>query len=56
MTYSEWFKQIQWLRDKVILPDGTRIDKSFYMTFEGIDIDEFNKMLFDEYKKRYPNK
>lgn len=52
-TYKDWFKDIQWLKDKVILPDNKRISKDKYITSNGFDIDGFNKMLFNEYNKQY---
>ena len=52
-TYKDWFKDIQWLKDKVILPDNKRISKDEYITSNGFDIDGFNKMLFNEYNKQY---
>ena len=52
-TYKDWFKDIQWLKDKVILPDNKRISKDKYITPNGFDIDGFNKMLFNEYNKQY---
>ena len=52
-TYKDWFKDIQWLKDKVILPDNKRISKDKYITSNGFDIDGFNKMLFNEYNKQH---
>lgn len=46
MSYIEWSKQIQWLRDKVILPNGNRVSKDGYITKNGFDIDGFNKILY----------
>jgi len=54
MTYQKWFKEIQWLKDKVILPNNKSISKSDYITSKGFNIDGFNKMLFQEYNKQYP--
>ena len=54
MNYKDWFKQIKWLKDKVILPNGERISKSSYITPKGFNIDGFNSMLFQEYNKQYP--
>lgn len=54
MNYREWFKQIQWLKDKVILPNNKSINKSEYITSKGFNIDGFNKMLFQEYNKQHP--
>lgn len=56
MTYKEWYLKIQWLKDKIILPDGNRIDKKSYMTKDGFDINSFNKLLFKEYNKAFPVK
>lgn len=55
-TYKEWFNEIKWLKDKVILPNGERISKSSYVKKDGFDIDSFNKMLFKEYNKQSPVK
>ena len=54
MSYKDWFKQIKWLKDKIILPDGIRISKSEYITPKGFDIDGFNTMLFKTYNTLYP--
>lgn len=27
-TYQEWFKEIVWLKDKIILPNNITVDKS----------------------------
>lgn len=56
MTYQEWFKQIIWLKNKIILPNGERLSKSNYQTTKGFDIDKFNSMLFQEYNKQHPTK
>jgi len=53
-TYSEWFKEIQWLKDKIILPNNKSISKLNYITSKGFDIDGFNKILFEEYNKQHP--
>ena len=53
-TYQEWFKEIKWLKDKVILPGGNRISKSDYTTKDGFDINRFNTMLFKTYNTLYP--
>ena len=55
-TYKEWFQAIQWLKDKVILPDGNRISKDDYITSKGFDIDGFNSLLFKIYNKQYHDK
>lgn len=52
-TYKDWFKDIQWLRDKVILPNNKSISKKDYITSKGFNIDSFNEMLFKEYNKQY---
>ena len=54
MSYKEWFKEIQWLRDKIILPNHKTISKSNYVTDKGFDIDGFNTMLFKTYNTLYP--
>lgn len=54
MTYQEWFKEIQWLKDKVILPNNHSISKDDYITKDGFDINGFNRMLFKVYNTQYP--
>jgi len=56
MTYQEWFKQIQWLKDKIILPNDQTISKSDYITKDGFDINGFNTMLFKTYNTLHPVK
>lgn len=53
-TYTEWFNDIKWLRDKIILPDGNTIDKTTYVTKDGFDINRFNTFLFQTYNTLYP--
>lgn len=53
MNYKEWFKEIQWLKDKVILPDNIYISKSDYITDKGFNIDEFNSLLFKIYNQQH---
>ncbi len=53
MTYSEFIKSIKFLKDKIILHDGTRISKSIWITSKGFDIDKFNKFLLDKYNEIY---
>lgn len=53
-SYKEWFKEIQWLKDKVILPENISISKSDYITNKGFDIDRFNELLFILYNKQNP--
>ena len=55
-TYKEWFLEIQWLKDKVILPNNIYVSKQSYIKANGFDIDGFNSMLFEEYNKQYPVK
>lgn len=50
-TYKEWFLEIKWLKDKVILPNGIRISKSDYITPKGFNINDFNTMLFNKYNE-----
>ena len=51
ITYKEWFLEIKWLKDKVILPNGIRISKSDYITSKGFNINDFNTMLFNKYNE-----
>lgn len=48
-TYQEWIQDVQWLRTKIILPDGKRIDKSGLMTNSQLDADKLNQVLTKEY-------
>lgn len=52
-SYKEWFKEIQWLKDKVILPENISISKSDYITNKVFDIDEFNSLLFKIYNQQH---
>ncbi len=52
MTYKDWCSKLQWLKDKVILPDGTRISKEEYITNDGFDIKSFNELLYSLYEKQ----
>jgi hypothetical protein len=54
ITFKEWFNKIQWLKDKVILPNDQAVSKSDYITAKGFNIDGFNSLLFKEYNKKYP--
>ena len=54
MTYQKWFKEIVWLKDKVILPNGQRISKLEYVTKDGFANGEFSNLLFKTYNKLYP--
>jgi hypothetical protein len=53
-TYSDWFKSVKFLKDKIILPEGTTIDKASWIKKDGFDIDGFNKLLFKVYNEQYP--
>ena len=53
-TFKEWFHEIKWLKDKVILPNNITIEKSDYITKNGFDIDGFNSLLFKTYNTIYP--
>jgi hypothetical protein len=53
-TYRDWFKEIKWLKDKVILPDNTRVSKLNFQTKDGFDINAFNSFLFKTYNEQYP--
>lgn len=52
MIYKDWCSKLQWLKDKVILPDGTRISKEEYITSDGFDIKSFNELLYSLYEKQ----
>ena len=51
-TYQEWVQEIQWLRDKIILPNGKRIDKQSFMTDGQVDPSKLNNILLDEHKRQ----
>lgn len=53
ITYKEWFNDIKWLKNKVILPDGVKINKLNYITPNGFDTDGFNMKLITIYIKEY---
>ena len=48
-TYQEWVEEIQWLRTKIILPNGRRIDKAGLMRKGLMDADLLNEVLMKEY-------
>lgn len=54
MSYKDWFKKIIWLKDKIILPNGQKVDKIQFVKKDGFDIDGFNVFLFNTYNKLYP--
>lgn len=56
MTYGDFIKQTQFLKDKIILPNGTRISKSRWITPKGFDFDLMNKFLLKTYKELYEKK
>jgi len=51
-TYQQWVQEIQWLRDKIILPDNKRIDKITFMTDGQVDANKLNNILLDEYRRQ----
>ena len=51
-TYQEWVQEIQWLRDKIILPNNIRIDKVSFMTDGQVDANKLNNILLDEHKRQ----
>lgn len=53
MTYYDWIRDIQFLKDKIILPSGNRVDKSDWVNNKGFDFDKFNKFLLDKYNELY---
>lgn len=55
-TYKDWFKDIVWLKDKIILPNGQSVDKGSFVRKDGFDIDGFNVFLFNTYNALYPVK
>ena len=51
-TYQQWVQEIQWLRDKIILTNGKRIDKITFMTDGQEDANKLNNILLDEYRRQ----
>lgn len=51
-TYQQWVEEIQWLRDKIILPDNKRIEKTTFMTDGEVDANKLNNILLDEYRRQ----
>ncbi len=51
-TYQQWIQEIQGLRDKIILPDNKRIDKTTFMTDGQVDANKLNNILLDEYRRQ----
>ena len=49
ITYQEWMEDVQWLRTKIIVPGGRRIDKDGLMTNGQLDADKLNEILTKEY-------
>lgn len=46
MSYTDWYQEIEWLKNKVILPNGKRVSKDGYITKDGFDTEGFNKVLY----------
>lgn len=53
MTYNEFIQQVQFLKDKIILPDGTRVSKDRWITSKGFNFDALNKYLLTTYNNKY---
>lgn len=53
MKYKEWLDKIIYLQTKVILPDGTTLDKDRWVTKDGFDVEGFNKFLGELYNTKY---
>jgi len=51
-TYRDWCSKLQWLKDKVILPDGTSLSKVDYVTKDGFNTESFNEKLYNLYEKQ----
>ena len=43
--YKDWYNQIVWYKDYVVLLGGKRISKLPYVTNSGFNSTEFNKKL-----------
>lgn len=48
-SYQSWFKEIRFLKDKIILPDGRTISKDMWTTSKGFNSNKFNKFLKEQY-------
>lgn len=53
-TYQEWFKEIVWLKEKVVLPNGQTISKLNYIGKDGFETGDFSNLLFKTYNILYP--
>lgn len=51
--FKEWKNKIIYLRDKVILPDGTTINKLKWVSEHGFDTKEFEYYLEKIYNDKY---
>lgn len=52
MTYQDWVNDIQWLRTKIILPNGSRIERTTFMTDGEVDANKLNEILLNGYKQK----
>jgi hypothetical protein len=43
--YKDWYDEIVWLKDKVILPKGRVVYKGSCVTKDGFDTEKFNNIL-----------
>lgn len=53
MKYKQWLDKIIYLQTKVILPDGTSLDKGRWVKSDGFDTDGFNEFLGELYNTKY---
>jgi len=51
--YGKWLESITHLKDKVILPDQTTIDKTKWIKPNGFDVKGFNEYLERIYNAKY---
>lgn len=50
--FEEWKKNIIYLRDKVILPDNSTVDKGRWIGKDGFKFEEFDEFLYNnKYRK-----
>lgn len=49
--YKNWYNQILWYKDYVVLLDGKRLSKQGYITDKGFNTKGFNQLLKSIYNK-----
>lgn len=49
--YKDWYDQIIWYKNYVVLLDGKRLSKQGYITDKGFNTKGFNQLLRSIYNK-----